>query len=60
MLNTTTRPQTDVAAHDYIDYLCLAAESMHQAALTPKQMVAAMCVIAAAYVDKKEDEDARI
>jgi hypothetical protein len=60
MLTATTPPKTDVASHDYIDYLCLAAESMHQAALTPKQMVAAMCVIAATYVDKKDDDDARI
>jgi hypothetical protein len=59
MLTTTTTPKTDVAAHNYIDYLCLAAESMHAQGLTPKQMVAAMCVIAAAYA-MKEDDDARI
>jgi hypothetical protein len=59
MYDTTTPPKTDVAAHDYIDYLCLAAESMHEAGLTAKQMVAAMCVIAATYA-MKEDDDARI
>jgi hypothetical protein len=59
MLTTTTTPNDDVASHDYIDYLCLAAESMHEAGLTPKQMVAAMCVIAATYA-MKEDDDARI
>jgi hypothetical protein len=58
MYNTTTTPKTDVAQHDYIDYLCLAAESMHAQGLTAKQIVAAMCVIAATYA-MKEDDDAR-
>jgi hypothetical protein len=47
-----------VSTH-YIDLLCLAADAMHEAGLTAKQMVAAMCVIAATYA-MKEDEDARI
>jgi hypothetical protein len=47
-----------VSTH-YIDLLCAAADAMYQAGLTPKQMVAAMCVIAATYA-MKEDTDARI
>jgi hypothetical protein len=55
---TTMTTTTSVSTH-YIDLLCAAADAMHQAALTPKQMVAAMCVIAATYA-MKEDDNARI
>jgi hypothetical protein len=58
-IDISVAPVRDISVSThYIDLLCAAADAMHEAGLTPRQMVAAMCVIAATYV-MKEDDDAR-